>query len=80
MECCFVSWVECRHDRDQGTHTKRLMPPPTKRIYQVPKEHSTGLSYPRTLSIESRSWRPHDPPSSFQTKGQARKRATAPNL
>src|SRR6516165_2314552 len=44
------------------------MPPPTKRIYQVPKQHSTGSSYPRTQSIGSRSYCPHDPPSSFQMK------------
>ena len=61
-------------------HTKRLMPPPTKRIYQAPKRRSTASSYPRTRSIGSRRWCPHDRPSSFQMKGQAPKQAAAPSL
>ena len=83
MQWSVVSFVgvECRHDRDSGDDdTERLMPPPTKPIYRMPKQHSTESSYRRTQSIGSRRWFPRDPPSSFQMKGQARKQAAAPSL
>ena len=53
---------------------------PKRSIYLTPKRLSTGSSYRKTQSIESKRWFCRDPRSSFQMKDQAQKQAEERNL